>query len=127
MPTFEFFLDPRSLITKDLEIAETATLPKVTVQVFDGDNVVNLTGATVTFTLRDTAGTAVVLDAAATLLDAANGIVEYQLATADVDTTGFFFAQFKITISGNFYLVPNDSTQRLRLRIGKVDVPTFAE
>ena len=126
MPTFEFFLDPRSFITKDLEIAKTATLPKVTVQVFDGDDVVDLTGATVTFTLRDSAGVAKVSDAAATLLDATNGIVEYQLKTADVDTQGFFFAQFKITISGDFYLVPNDSVQRLRLRIGKVDVPIFA-
>lgn len=126
MPTFEFFLDSRGLLTKDFEIDVTATLPKVTVQVFDGDTAVNLTGATVTFTLRDAAGAAVVLDAAATLLDATNGIVEYQLADADVDDVGFFFAQFKITISGESYLIPNDSTQRLRLRIGKEDVPAFS-
>lgn len=126
MPTFEFFLDSRGPITKDLEIDVTATLPKVTVQLFDGDTAVNLTGATVTFTLRDAQGTAVVLDAAATLLDATNGIVEYQLADADVDDVGFFFAQFTITISGESYLIPNDSTQRLRLRIGKEDVPAFS-
>lgn len=126
MPTFEFFLDSRGLLTKEFEIDVTATLPKVTVQLFDGDTVVDLTGATVTFTLRDAAGAAVVLDAAATLLDATNGIVEYQLATADVDDVGFFFAQFTITISGESYLIPNDSTQRLRLRIGKEDVPAFS-
>ena len=126
MPTFEFFLDSRGLLTKEFEIDVTATLPKVTVQVFDGDTAVNLTGAAVTFTLRDAQGAAVVLDAAAVLLDATNGIVEYQLKDADVDDVGFFFAQFKITISGESYLIPNDSTQRLRLRIGKEDVPAFS-
>ncbi|KKM82267.1 hypothetical protein LCGC14_1321350 [marine sediment metagenome] len=126
MPTFEFFLDSRGLLTKEFEIDVTATLPKVTVQLFDGDTVVDLTGATVTFTLRDAAGAAVVLDAAAVLLNATQGIVEYQLADADVDDVGFFFAQFKITISGESYLIPNDSTQRLRLRIGKEDLPDFS-
>ena len=126
MPTFEFFLDSRGLITKEFEIDVTATLPKVTVQLFDGDDPVDLTGATVTFTLRDAAGAAVVLDAAATLLNATQGIVEYQLKAADVDDVGFFFAQFKITISSESYLIPNDSTQRLRLRIGKEDLPAFS-
>ena len=126
MPTFEFFLDSRGLLTKEFEIDVTATLPKVTVQVLDGDDPVDLTGAAVTFTLRDATGAAVVLDAAAVLLNATQGIVEYQLKSADVDDVGFFFAQFKITISGESYLIPNDSTQRLRLRIGKEDLPAFS-
>ena len=127
MPTFEFFLDSRGLITKEFDIDVTATLPKLTVQLFDGDDAVDLTGATVTFTLRDGSGTAIVLDAAAVLLNATQGIVEYQFETADVDTSGFFFAQFKIAIGSAFYLIPNDTTQRLRLRIGKEGLPGFVD
>ncbi len=59
-----------------------------------------LTGATVTFYMQDQNGITIIDNAAVTITDAANGVVEYQFVAADSDVAGIFFAEFVITFSG---------------------------
>lgn len=56
----------------------------------------NLVGVTVVFRMCDTAG-AVKVSAAATITDAANGVVKYTWVTGDTDTAALFNAVFKAT------------------------------
>lgn len=59
--------------------------------------VIVLTGATVTFYMQDENGIAVITAAAVTIVDAANGKVEYSWVAADSDVSGIFSAEFVIT------------------------------
>jgi hypothetical protein len=61
---------------------------------------VNLTGKTVKFSLIDKAGTAIVDEANATVVEAATGRVQYSLAAGDVDTAGKFWAYFHVYLAG---------------------------
>lgn len=69
---------------------------------------VNLTGATVKFTLVDKNGTKVV-DAGTTGLtvtDATNGIVQYDFRAADVDEAGDFPAFFQVFVGNEYDTFP---------------------
>ena len=59
---------------------------------------VNLTGLTVKFTLVDSTGTVIVNEATTgvTVTDAANGKVQYDFQTGDVDTAGTYYAWFTV-------------------------------
>ncbi len=118
MPVLEFNLDERSALERTLHLAKNARLPELDVRVLDGGASQDLTGATVTFSMETEAGVVKVNNAAGTLEDASDGRVQYAWAAADVDTEGTFFGQFKITVSAKDFLVPNGSTQKLRVIIG---------
>lgn len=118
MPVLQFHLDDRSPSTLDFTLAKDARLPDLEVQLLDGSTAVNLTGATLTFSMVTEAGVVKVSSAAAALSDAPNGKVKYEWAAADVDTEGTFFGQFTITVSAKDYRVPNNDDQRLRIIIG---------
>lgn len=60
---------------------------------------VDLTGATVRFTLRSPAGVVVVNRAAASVITAASGIVEYVWQTGDTANAGINQAEFEVTYS----------------------------
>ena len=61
-------------------------------------NAVDITGATVRFHMFDKNGTEVV-DAAATIVTAASGIVKYSWIAADTATAGIFMSEFEVTYS----------------------------
>lgn len=84
--------------------------PDLVAKLLDGDgNAENLTGASVQFGMRLETSTAAKVDAAATVTDAADGIVTYSWAAADVDTPGRFDAEFVVTLpSGEEKTFPND-------------------
>ncbi|MFQ6673084.1 MAG: BppU family phage baseplate upper protein [Candidatus Tectimicrobiota bacterium] len=94
----------------DFWIKEGDTTPAIrrTLQDEDG-NAINLTGgATVQFKMRSPGATTPKVDAAATLVDAANGVVEYAWATGDTDTAGSYWAEFEVTFpSGKIETFPN--------------------
>ena len=120
MPRFKYNLEERSPFEKVLAIDKGATLPSLEIQVLDGNDPVDLTGATVTFSMQDANGVPKISGAAANLDDAATGKVSYDWAGADVDTDGNFSGQFSIVVAAGTYKIPNGSTQRLIIQIGRV-------
>ena len=119
MPILDFHLDERSNFDRVHRAAKGATLPKLQIRLLDGATPVDVTGATVTFSMDDESGTAkITAQAGAIFGPSANGVVEYVWAAADVDTEGRFFGQFSVTIGAVKHLIPNNSAQRLRVEIG---------
>lgn len=91
-------------------IKQNDTAPSVRAILKDGSGtVINLTSASVRFHMKDLAGT-VKVDAAATIVDpASSGIVQYNWAGSDTDTTGTYYAEFEVTYSdGTIESFPND-------------------
>lgn len=83
-------------------------LPKLRATLVDGNSaVINLTGGSVQFRMRARAGGALKVNAAATVVDAVNGVVEYAWQAIDVDTAGTFDAEFAVTLSGLVQTVPS--------------------
>lgn len=67
---------------------------------------VNLTGKTVKFRMVDDAGTVVVNDAAATVVTAESGTVQYDFAAGDVDTAGTYWGWFLVYSGSEFDTFP---------------------
>jgi hypothetical protein len=68
----------------------------------------DLTGATVFMymRLRGSTGTPKINGASASIIDAANGRVQYDWEVADVDTVGRYWATFVVNISGKLKSFP---------------------
>lgn len=70
---------------------------------------VNLTGASVRFHMRSVSGGNPVVDASATVVTAASGIVRYNWAAEDTDSVGTYQAEFEVTYAdGSIETFPND-------------------
>lgn len=67
-----------------------------------------LAGTTVTFRMRGVNAAAVKVEAAATIIDADAGRVEYAWTGTDTDTSGLFNAEWSISFSGSAETVPNN-------------------
>ena len=78
------------------------TRPYFKVKIIDeSGNNVDLTGATVTFTMRNRSDATVKVNAAScTVTSATAGEVEYRWAATDLDTAGIYDGEFCITFSG---------------------------
>jgi len=84
--------DTAKVYSAILKYKDTSTPP--------ADQVKNLTGLSVTFTMINAAtGVAKVSAASATIVTAASGIVSYDFVSADVDTTDIYWGSFKVTES----------------------------
>lgn len=83
-------------------------LPKLQRTLYGADGLaLNLTGATVSFSMRPSgSATLKVTDGACVLVDAANGIVRYDWGATDTDTAGTFVGEFRATIGGLQTTVP---------------------
>ncbi len=118
MPIIQFHLDDRSPFTEDFIISKDATLPDLEVQLLDESAVVDLTGATIKFSMDDQLGVAKVNAVSAVLSDGPNGKFKYQWVAADTNTEGIFFGQFEVTAATKIYRIPDNEKQRLRIVVG---------
>ena len=85
-------------------------LPILQATLVDGNgNAVNLTGATVTFSMANSAGTLVITDGSCTIVSATGGVVSYAWGSSDTTTAGTFTGEFEVTIGGLVQRFPNDS------------------
>jgi len=93
----------------DFVIKQNDTSPDFQRTLLDSDGVaVPLTGATVRFHMYDQMRTTAKIDGAATITDAANGVVVYSWAAGDTDTTGWYWGEFEVTFSdGSIETFPN--------------------
>ena len=74
------------------------------------DDVVPLNGATVRFHMRTLGSRTLVVDEAAVVADAPNGLVRYDWNVSDTATAGSFQAEFEVTYAdGGVETFPNDS------------------
>ena len=70
---------------------------------------VNLTGANVRFHMQSINGGSPVVDAAATIVTAASGLVRYNWLAADTGTVGTYQAEFEVTYADtSIETFPND-------------------
>jgi hypothetical protein len=94
----------------DYTVKQGDTLPPLRGSLYDADGtLVDLAGATVTFTMGAQPGTPTVA-AAATIVDAANGVVEYNWVAADTAIAGNFFGEFQVVFAnGSIETFPNDT------------------
>lgn len=85
-------------------------LPLLRSQLLDGDgNPINLAAATVQFRMRLQGGSGLKVNQPATVVDAANGIVQYSWAAIDTNTAGTYEGEFAVTIGGLPMTVPANS------------------
>lgn len=106
----------------DFAIKTDDTGPVLTVTCSYSDGTIqDLTGATVTFAMRNASGTVTINDAAASIVGVAtNGQVQYSWAAGDTATAGYYTGEFHVTIGGIRYTFPNEDY--IRILIYK-DVP----
>ena len=83
-------------------IKENDTRPAITANLTDAnDAAVNLTGATVAFSMRvEPAGTTKISLQPANVTDSEAGQVSYNFTTSDTDTPADFEAEFQVTFAG---------------------------
>lgn len=89
-------------------------LPKLeaTLQLDSGDPV-SLVGATVRFRMAESPTATAKVDAAATVVSAAAGTVEYEWGATDTDTAGTYLAEWEVTIGGLTQTVPSRDFLRI--------------
>ena len=97
------------------EIKENDTLPVLRATLVEAaGSAINLTGATVQFRMR-TRGGSLKVDAAATVVSALAGVVEYTWLPADTDTVGTYDAEWELTYIDGSRTVPTTGFFRVKV------------
>lgn len=93
----------------DFYIKQNDTAPAIAATLKDSTGTaVDLSGASVQFHMNEPDGTSIV-DAAATVVDAPNGRVQYSWSPADTANAGHFLAEWEVTYStGKVESFPSD-------------------
>jgi len=101
----------------DFVIKQGDTLPTLQQTLQDTTGAaVNLTGCTVKFVMRSLVSATPVINATATITDAANGKVTYAFSATDTTTAGTFMGTWTITNgSGQVFTVPTDGYLTIRI------------
>jgi hypothetical protein len=94
------------------------TAPAIAEQLFDGlGTAVDLAGASVKFMMWGAGGTAVKVNAAATITDAPTGKVSYTPIATDTDTPGDYLVEWQVTFGGGAVeTFPNSDWQKVRVK-----------
>lgn len=91
-------------------IKQGDTSPSIKVALTDSDGTaINLTGCSVDFVMKDY-NNGVVLNEAMTIVTPLQGIVQYDWQEGDTDSSGTFYAEFKVTYTNlSVETFPNNS------------------
>lgn len=102
----------------DFTIKAGDTAPAIKATLTDAtDVVVNLSGATVRFIMKDKATGTTAVDAAATVTSAVNGLVQYQWQTGDTDTPDSYNAEFEVLFgNGTYETFPNSRYIQVKVK-----------
>lgn len=87
----------------------------------------DLTGATVAFQMRDPRSGTFKVNTAATVDDAAGGLVSYAWGATDLDTAGIFVVSWAVTVAGKPQHVQEAVIEVRAQAPGAVDLTTLAE
>lgn len=91
--------------------------PPITATLTDSDGqATDLTGATVTFSMRTAAGEVLIDKASCAITDQVAGMVMYTWQTGDTDTAGEHQAEFEVTNGTHIQTYPNDSFLLISIR-----------
>ena len=90
-------------------IKEGDYFPRLRQQLVTGGSPINLSGTLVNFKLTQYGGTGYKVNSTVTIIDAAQGIVEYVWSGTDTDTPGQYAGEFTITYANGTQRVPTDS------------------
>lgn len=82
-----------------VKLVQNDTRPALEFSVREDGQAVDLTGATVKFYMKDSAGSAKLAGAACTITDATNGKCQYVWQAGDLDTAGTFTGEVQVTFS----------------------------
>lgn len=93
------------------------TSPAIEKALVDADGVaINLTGATVRFIMARRGSTIATVNAAATIIDAAGGIVRYTWQVGDTTEHGTYDGEFEVTYTGGaIESFPNDGFLEIKV------------
>lgn len=96
-------------LPEHFHIQVNATLPKICAVLRDGaGNALNLTGGTVTFSMKAWDDNAIKVNAQpVTVVVAASGSVEYQFAASETNEVGDYWGWFEVTNASGTYAAPN--------------------
>jgi hypothetical protein len=90
-----------------LKFEQGVTSPPITSVIEIDDDAQNLTGSTILFRLRPFGSPVFKVNASATIVDAPEGVVKYDWATNDLDTSGDYWYSWHITLpSGKVQKTP---------------------
>jgi len=103
-------------LVDDLYLVKGDTLPYYWITVRGTAGPVNLTGATVTMTMVDSAGVTKVSDAAVTVTAPLKGEAEYRWQATDTDTAGTFYVRFKVVTGGRTFSLPSSFSAKVIIR-----------
>lgn len=94
----------------DFTLKRNDTRPAFGAALLSNEVAYNLTGAAVKFIMKADGSVTPKINAAAVILDAATGLVEYQWTVTDTDTEGLYNAEWEVTdAEGKVITFPNDS------------------
>jgi len=98
-------------------VKQNDTSPDMLATLQDADgNAINLTAASVRFHMRPVGGGAIVVDQAATVVTALDGLVRYNWIADDTDTVGSYQAEFEVTYAdASIETFPNDGYIRVEI------------
>lgn len=100
-------------------IKQNDTSPDLQVTLKDGDDAaVDVSGATIVFSMSDIGGIVKVSEQSVTTVTAESGIVKYPWSAADTDTPGTYRGEFEVTFSGGqIQTYPNSRAEQLDIII----------
>lgn len=91
-------------------LKQNDTSPAIEATLVNGSGAsVNIGGATVRFHMNNMTNGALIIDRAATIVNAASGIVRYNWQSTDTQKSGMYLCEFEVTYSdGSIESFPND-------------------